>query len=61
MGDHTHRAESRRIKTGDTAMAQQTTTHVVSSREMWERLDGCVREPIQRCIHAFLEEEVTAL
>ena len=42
-------------------MAQQTTTHVVSSSEMWERLEGFVREHIQRFIQSLLEEEVAAL
>jgi putative transposase len=42
-------------------MEQQTTTHVVSSSEMGERLEGFVREHIQRFIQALLEEEVTAL
>jgi hypothetical protein len=42
-------------------MAQKTTTPVVSSRERWERLEGVVREPIPRVIHALREEEVTAL
>jgi putative transposase len=49
------------MKKGDTAMAQKTTTHVVSSSEMWERLEAFVREQIQRFIQALLEEEVTAL
>ena len=42
-------------------MEQKTTTHVVSSSEMWERLEVFVREQIQRFIQALLEEEVTAL
>jgi putative transposase len=42
-------------------MEQKTTTDVVSSSEMWERLEGFVREHIQRFIQALLEEEVTAL
>jgi hypothetical protein len=42
-------------------MEQKTTTHVVSSSEMWERLEGCVREQIQRFIQALLAEEVTAV
>jgi putative transposase len=49
------------MKKGDTAMEQKTTTHVVSSSEMWERLEVFVREQIQRFIQALLEEEVTAL
>jgi hypothetical protein len=61
MGDPAHRAETRLLKKGDTAMARQTTTHVISSNKMWERLEVFVREHIQRCIQALLEEEVTAL
>ena len=61
MGDDTHRAEPRLMKTGDTAMEQQNTTHVVSSSAMWEHLEVFVREQIQRFIQALLEEEVTAL
>ena len=60
MSDQTHRAETRLMKKGDTAMEQQTTTHVVASSERWERLEGFVREPIQRFIHALLEDEGTA-
>ena len=41
-------------------MEQKTTPHVGPSSEMWERLEGFVREPIQRFIQALLEEEVTA-
>jgi hypothetical protein len=61
VGDQAHRAETRLMKKGDTAMDQKTTTHDVSSREMWERLEVCVREHIQRVIQALLEEEVTSL
>jgi hypothetical protein len=61
VGDQAHRAETRLIKKGDTAMEQKTTTHVVSSSETWERLEGFVREHIQRFIQALLEEEVTAV
>jgi hypothetical protein len=49
------------MKRGDTARDQPTTTPVVSSSEMWERLEGVVREQIQRFIPALLEAEVTAL
>jgi putative transposase len=42
-------------------MEQKTTRHVGPSSEMWERLEGFVREQIQRFIQALLEEEVTAL
>jgi putative transposase len=61
MGGQTHRAETRLLKKGDTAMAQKTTTHVIASSERWERLEVFVREQIQRCIQALLEEEVTTL
>jgi hypothetical protein len=61
VGDQAHRAETRLLKKGDTAMDQKTTTHVGSSSELWERLEGFVREPIQRFIPALLEAEVTAL
>jgi hypothetical protein len=61
MGDQAHRAETRLMKKGDTTMEQKTTTHVVSSSEMWERLKVFVREHIQRFIQTLLEEEVTAL
>ena len=36
MGDQAHRAETR-LKEGDTAMEQQTTTPPLSSSQMWER------------------------
>src|SRR5918998_1761491 len=49
------------MKKGDTAMEQQTTTYVVPSSDIWERLEACVREHIQWFIQALLEEEVTAL
>jgi putative transposase len=42
-------------------MGEKTTTHVVSSSEMWERLEAFVREQIQRFIQALLEEEITEL
>jgi putative transposase len=42
-------------------MEQKTTTHVVSSSEMWERLEVFIREHIQQFIQELLEEEVTAL
>jgi hypothetical protein len=50
VGDQSHRAETRLMKKGDTAMKQKTTTHVVSSSEMRERLKVFVRERIQRFI-----------
>jgi hypothetical protein len=49
------------MKKGDTAMEQQTTTYVVPSSDIWERLEAFVREHIQWFIQALLEEEVTAL
>jgi hypothetical protein len=52
VGDHTHRVETRFMQNGDTAMEQKTTTHAGSSSEMWERLEACVREHIQRFIQA---------
>ena len=61
MTKPTDRVEPRLMKTGDTAMEQMNTTHVVSSRAMWEHLEVFVREQIQRFIQALLEEEVTAL
>lgn len=42
-------------------MEQKTTTPVVWSNEMWERLEVVVRAQIQRFIQALLEEEVMAL
>jgi hypothetical protein len=42
-------------------MEQKTTTHLVPSSEMWERLEVFIREHIQWFIQALLEEEVTAL
>jgi transposase-like protein len=42
-------------------MEQKTTPHMGPSSEMWERLEGFVRDHIQRFIQALLEEEVTAL
>lgn len=42
-------------------MGQKITPHVGPSSEMWERLEGFVREHIQRFIQTLLEEEVTAL
>ena len=42
-------------------MEQQTTTYVVPSSDIWERLEAFVREHIQWFIQALLEEEVTAL
>jgi putative transposase len=49
------------MKKGDTAMEQQSTTYVVPSSDIWERLEAFVREHIQWFIQALLEEEVTAL
>lgn len=42
-------------------MEQQSTTYVVPSSDIWERLEAFVREHIQWFIQALLEEEVTAL
>jgi hypothetical protein len=61
VGNQAHRAETRLMKNGNTAMEQKTTTHVVSSSEIWEPLEVLVREHVQRFIQALLEEEVTAL
>jgi hypothetical protein len=61
VSDQAHRAETRLMKTRDTARKQKTTMHGVSSREMWERLEVFVREHIQRFIQALLEEEVTVV
>jgi hypothetical protein len=41
-------------------MEQKITRHVGPSSDLWERLEGFVREHIQRCIQTLLEEEVTA-
>ena len=42
-------------------MEQKTTTQSSLSSQMWERLDECVREQVQRFIQALLAEEVSAL
>jgi putative transposase len=42
-------------------MGEKTTPYASSSSPMWERLEGFVREHIQRFIQTLLEEEVTAL
>ncbi len=42
-------------------MEQKTTRQLLSSSEMWERLEVFVREQVQRFIQALLEEEITAL
>jgi putative transposase len=42
-------------------MEQKITPHVGPSSDMWGRLEGFVREHIQRFIQTLLEEEVTAL
>jgi putative transposase len=42
-------------------MEQQSTSHASSSSLIWERLEACVREQVQRFIQALLEEEITAL
>jgi putative transposase len=42
-------------------MEQKTTTQSSSSSQMWERVEECVREQVQRVIQALLEEEVSAL
>ena len=60
MGGQAHRAETRLMTKGDTAMDQQTTTPDVASSEMWERLDVFVREHLQQVIPALRAEEVTA-
>jgi hypothetical protein len=41
-------------------MAQKITPPGGPSSEMWGRLEGFVREQIQRFIQTLLEEEVTA-
>jgi hypothetical protein len=41
-------------------MEQKTTLRIGPSSDLWERLEGFVREHIQRFIQALLEEEVTA-
>ena len=60
MGDQAHRAETR-LKQGDPALAQQTTTPPSASRQMWERVETLVRAQIQWCIQRRLEAEVTTL
>jgi putative transposase len=42
-------------------MEQKTTTQSSLSSQMWERLDECVREQVQRFIQALLDDEVSAL
>jgi putative transposase len=42
-------------------MEQQSPSHASSSSLIWERLEACVREQVQRFIQALLEEEITAL
>jgi putative transposase len=42
-------------------MEQKTTPPTSSSSQMWEGLEVFVREQVQRCIQALLEEEITAL
>jgi putative transposase len=42
-------------------MEQKTIRQALSSSEIWERLEGFVREQVQRFIQALLEEEITAL
>jgi hypothetical protein len=49
------------MKKGDTAVEQQTTTPSSSSSQLWERLEGFVREQGQRFIQALLDEAITAL
>jgi putative transposase len=49
------------MKKGDTAVEQKTTIQSSSSSQMWERLEGFVREQVQRFIQALLDEEITAL
>jgi hypothetical protein len=49
------------MKTGDTAVEQQTTTQSSSSSQMGARLEVFVREQVQRFIQALLDEEITAL
>jgi hypothetical protein len=53
----THRAETR-LEKGDTTMEQKTTSQASSSSPIWERLEACVREQVQRLIQALLEEEM---
>jgi hypothetical protein len=60
VGGETHRAETR-LKKGDTAMTQKTTSQASSSSPIWERLEAFVREQVQRLIQALLEEESTVL
>ena len=40
-------------------MTQKTTTQPSSASQMWEQLEVFVREQVQRCIQALLEEEIT--
>jgi putative transposase len=40
-------------------MKQKTTTQPSSASPMWERLETLVREQVQQCIQALLEEEST--
>ena len=42
-------------------MQQKAISHPSSSSPLWERLDACVREQVQRRMQALLGEEVTAL
>src|SRR5262245_10677518 len=49
------------MKKGDTAMEQQTITPTSPSSTLWDRLEAFVREQVQQCIQALLEEEITAL
>lgn len=42
-------------------MEQKTTPQPSSSSEMWERVETCVREQLQRFIQALFEEAVTNL
>ena len=52
MGGETHRAKTR-LKKGDTAMEQKTTSHASSSSPIWERLEAVVRAQVQRFIHTW--------
>jgi hypothetical protein len=42
-------------------MQQKTTTPPSSSSQLWERVETCVREPVQPYIHALWAEESTEL
>jgi hypothetical protein len=48
-------------KNGDTAREQKSITQTSPSSQLWDRLEAFVREQVQRCTQALLEEEVTAL